>query len=347
MTVKFIRIFFLMLSVISGYYFWPLLMGAVSGGALVGAGIGMIGGLLLILVEVKLRSVSLRNLSAAAFGLIFGFFMVWMVTLILKLIPIDEVYYSTLQVIFTLIFCYLGMVIAIKGKDEFNIVIPYVKFSREDEHNKLFILDTSVIVDGRVTSICETGFLSGKLIVPRFVLQELHQLADSADDIKRSSGRRGLDMLDRLKKIDGVDVLIHDEGLSDVKGVDAKLVRLSKILDCEIITNDFNLSKVAKLEGVKTLSINELSGALRPVLLPGERINIIIKKEGKERNQGIAYLDDGTMIVVDNARRFIGKSVDVVVASVLQTSAGRMIFAAFSEKLDQRKPNNSSEDKKK
>lgn len=332
MTVKFIRIFFLILSAVCGYYLWPLLP-ALKGGALAGAGMGVVAGILLIVIEIKLRSISLRNLSAAAFGLAFGFFMAWMISLIVRLLPVDEIFYSAFQIISTLVFCYLGMVISIKGKDEFNLVIPYVRFSREDQKDQLFLLDTSVIIDGRIAGICEAGFISGRLMIPRFILRELHQIADSADETKRNRGRRGLDMMERIKAIPGIEVIIHDEGLSDIKEVDAKLVRLAKILNCQVITNDFNLAKLAKLEGVKILSINSLASAVRPVVFPGEKMAIVIKKEGKEKNQGIAFMDDGTMVVVDNAKRLIGKNIDVIVASVLQTSAGRMVFAKLEDSV--------------
>ncbi len=339
MTIKYIRVFFLILCTVCGYYFWPLLTTMPKEGAIVGALAGFIVGMLLILMEIRLKRVSLRNLSAAAFGLIFGFFMAWMVTLILRLIPMGEGFYAAFQIAFTLIFCYLGMVIAIKGKDEFNLVIPYVRFTREDRKDQLVILDTSVIIDGRIAGICESHFLEGKLVIPRFVLQELQQIADSSDAAKRNRGRRGLDMLERLKKIQGTEVIIHDESLPEVKGVDAKLVRLAQILDCQVLTNDFNLNKVAKLEEVRVLNINDLANALRPVVFPGEQMNVYIRKEGKEKNQGIAFMDDGTMIVIDNARKFIGKNINVTVASVLQTSAGRMIFAnlmGYHEKKEER-----------
>ncbi|MFC1548392.1 PIN/TRAM domain-containing protein [Candidatus Omnitrophota bacterium] len=337
MTIILIRVLFLVLSAVCGYYlgsFYP----AIPKAEWIGSGVGTISGLILILLEVKLKSVSLRNLSAAAFGLVFGFFMAWMVTLILRLIPMAENVYPIVQIIFTLIFCYLGMTISIKGKDEFNIVIPYVRFSREDQRDQLYLLDTSVIIDGRISSVCETGFISGRLIVPRFVLHELQQVADSSDDQVRTRGRRGLDMLDKLKEVKGIEVIIHDEGLPEIKEVDAKLVRLGKVLDCPVLTNDFNLNKVAKLEGVMVMNINDLANSLRPVVFPGEKMNVYIKKEGKERDQGVAFMDDGTMIVIDNARRFIGKNVNVSISSVLQTSAGRMIFANLLEKTEHKRP---------
>lgn len=343
MTIRFVRIFFVILSVVCGYYLGSMATGLSPQGAIVGAAIGFVSAVVLILLEVKLQHVSLRNLSAGAFGLVFGFLMAWIVTLIIKLIPMNEGIYPLLQIVFTLIFCYLGMTISIKGKDEFNLVIPYVRFSREDQKEQMFLLDTSVIIDGRIAGICETGFLKGRLVIPRFVLHELQQIADSSDDSKRNRGRRGLDMLNRLKKIEGVEVIIHDESLSEIKGVDAKLVRMGKILACSVLTNDFNLNKVAKIEGVEVLNINDLADSLKPVVFPGEQMNVYIRKEGKERNQGVAFMDDGTMIVVDNARKVIGKSVNVAVTSVLQTSAGRMVFAELIERVDrQERPQDRS-----
>jgi uncharacterized protein YacL len=316
-------------------------MGAEGEVHLMGAVIGFMFAIVIIILESRSKTVSPRNLSAAAFGLIFGVFMSWIVSLVLRLIPMHEGLYSSTQIVITLVLCYLGMVIAIKGKDEFNVVIPYVRFDRQDQRDQLVVLDTSVIIDGRITGICETGFLSGMLVVPRFVLQELQYIADSADSEKRARGRRGLDMVDRMKEIKGLEVVIHDESFHAVKEVDSKLIRLSKMLDCPIMTNDFNLNKVAKIEGVKVLNINDLANAMRPVIFPGENMQIHIRREGKEKNQGVGFLDDGTMIVVDNARRLIGKKVNISVTSVLQTSAGRMIFANLAENEDNKRQNNN------
>ncbi len=342
MTILIIRIFFVVMSVVSGYYIGSDFLGMDARAPFIGATAGLVVSLVVILVEAKLKSVSLRNLSAAAFGIVFGFFMAWMMTLIVRLVPMEPGVYPVVQISFTLIFCYLGMVIAIKGKDEFNIIIPYLRFSRQDQRNQRYILDTSVIIDGRINAISETGFLEGKLVVPRFVLHELQQVADSSDDEKRNRGRKGLDMLDRMKNVPGVEVIIHEENLPGIRDVDAKLIRLGKILDAPIVTNDFNLNKVAKLEGVHVLNINDLAGAMRPVVFPGENMTVHIRKEGKERNQGVAFMDDGTMIVVDNARRLIGRSANINVTSVLQTSAGRMIFADLSETSGQKPGNNNS-----
>ena len=191
------------------------------------------------------------------------------------------------------------------------------------------ILDTSVIIDGRIADICETGFLDGTLLIPQFVLKELQLVADSADSLKRNRGRRGLDILQKIQKMSGIEVMISDLDYPEVREVDLKLIELARTLQGKIVTNDFNLNKVAQLRGVEVLNINELANSLKPVVLPGEIMKVFILKEGKEYNQGVAYLDDGTMVVVDNARKMISKTIDVVVTSVLQTTAGKMIFGRF------------------
>ena len=196
------------------------------------------------------------------------------------------------------------------------------------------LLDTSVIIDGRIADICETGFIEGSFIIPQFILQELQHISDSADGLKRARGRRGLDILNHIQKKIDIEVIIVEEDFPHIKEVDAKLVELGKKLGAKILTNDLNLNKVAELQGVRVLNINDLSNALKPVVLPGETIRVFVLKEGKEAGQGVAYLDDGTMVVVDNARRCIGKNVDVIVTSVLQTSAGRMIFTRLKEESD-------------
>jgi uncharacterized protein YacL len=220
---------------------------------------------------------------------------------------------------------------AIRGRDEFNIIVPYVKFSRQDQKDDIILLDTSVIIDGRIADICKTGFLDGKFIVPRFVLKELQQVADSSDSLKRERGRRGLDILGKLQKNSNIDVKIHNDDFPNIKEVDLKLVKLAKVLSAKIFTNDYNLNKVSEIQGIRVLNVNELANALRPVVLPGEMLEIRLIKEGKEYNQGVGYLEDGTMVVVDNGRRLIGQNVNLVVGSVLQTAAGRMIFAKLLE----------------
>lgn len=331
MTVIFLRAFFVIMGTVVGYYVGALLGDFRVEWALAGTLSGFIASIIIILLEMVMRRFSIRNLSAAVFGLIFGFFMAWVLTSVLKLIPMDIKLFSSLQIILILIFCYLGMIIAMRGKDEFNLIIPYVKFSRQDKKDEIIVLDTSVIIDGRIADICQTRFVEGRLIVPRFVLKELQQIADSEDALKRNRGRRGLDILNKIQKNQSLDVRIHEEDFPETRDVDAKLVRLAKLLSAKILTNDFNLNKIAELQGVAVLNINELANALRPVILPGETMDVRVVKEGKEYNQGVAYLDDGTMVVIDNAKHLIGHAVKVVVTSVLQTSAGRMIFAKLEE----------------
>ena len=199
------------------------------------------------------------------------------------------------------------------------------------------ILDTSVIIDGRVADICETDFLEGPLIIPQFVLQELQHIADSADNLKRARGRRGLDILNRMQKGDTVEVKVVDEDYPDIKEVDAKLIALAREMNAKIVTNDFNLNKVAQLQGVPVLNINQLANALKPMVLPGEVLHLQIMREGKEQGQGVAYLDDGTMVVVENASRHLGQEVEASVTSILQTTAGRMIFTTLKEEQRQRR----------
>jgi uncharacterized protein YacL len=206
-------------------------------------------------------------------------------------------------------------------------------FGGEKQSKKSYkILDTSVIIDGRIADIAETGFMDGVIVIPQFVLRELQLVADSADSLKRNRGRRGLDILQRIQKIANLDIQIVEDDFPTVREVDMKLIELGKAYDAKIVTNDFNLNKVAQLHGVEVLNINELANALKPIVLPGEAMKVFILKEGKEYNQGVAYLDDGTMVVVDNARKMIGKNVDISVTSVLQTTAGKMIFGKFDER---------------
>lgn len=321
MTLWFIRIFFVVLSAAVGYQ---------MGGTL-GAGVGAGLAVLLIGMEYSLKKVSSRGLSAAVFGLIFGLILARLILSTLNFVQMGPEVGSPIRSAVLVVFCYFGMAVALRGRDEFNIIIPYVKLSRQDQREELVILDTSVVIDGRIADICDTRFIEGKLIVPRFVLKELQQIADSQDPIKRNRGRRGLDVLARIQKIPHIAVRIQEEDFTDVREVDAKLVKLAKLLGGKILTNDFNLNKVAELQGVQVLNINELANALKPVVLPGEVMETRVIKEGKEYNQGVAYLDDGTMVVVEQGRTLIGQTVRVMVTSVLQTAAGRMIFAKPEE----------------
>ncbi|MDP2911288.1 MAG: PIN domain nuclease [Candidatus Omnitrophota bacterium] len=331
MTLIFIRTFFVILSVIVGFQVGSFIQAGASNFSFLGSIIGFVVSLLIILLEFTMRKVSVRGLSSAVFGLLFGLIMAKVVSDTMALISLDQNLVYSLRVILTLVFCYLGMIMAIRGRDEFNIIVPYVKFSRQDQKDEMVLLDTSVIIDGRIADICKTGFLDGKFIVPRFVLKELQQIADSSDSLKRERGRRGLDILGKLQKSPNIDVKIHNEDFADIKEVDLKLVKLAKVLGAKIFTNDYNLNKVSEIQGIRVLNVNELANALRPVVLPGEKLEIRLIKEGKEYNQAVGYLEDGTMVVVDNGRRFIGQNVNAVVGSVLQTAAGRMIFAKLPE----------------
>ena len=224
-----------------------------------------------------------------------------------------------------------GLLLGLRASKDFSISSLVNAFKSRIEEGHATIIDTSVIIDGRIVDVCETGFLEGSFIIPQFILQELQHIADSADSLRRARGRRGLDILHKIQKMANIDVTIVDEDFPKIKEVDAKLVALAKMLGAKIITNDFNLNKVAELQGVPVLNLNELANALKPVVLPGEKMNIFIAKEGKESNQGVGYLDDGTMVVVDNAKKTINRQVDVTVTSVLQTTAGRMIFAKLKD----------------
>ena len=321
MNLLLLRILFVVCSAIIGFQTLE-----PRGSALLGGGVGLIAGLIIILLEIGMRKVSVRGLSSAVFGLILGLIMAKLVTDAFTLAPLAQETIALIRVTLTLIFCYLGMVIGLRGKDEFNIIIPYVRLRRQDQQQNLVLLDTSVIIDGRIVDIMKTKFIEGKMVVPKFVLKELQQIADSTDPIKRQRGRRGLEILHNMQKDAGQGIMLHEEEFPDTPEVDAKLVKLAKLLDASVLTVDFNLNRVATLQGVTVLNINELANALKPVVFPGEQMQIKLIKEGKEHNQAIGYLDDGTMVVVEEARRLLGQEIKVVVTSVLQTQAGRMIF---------------------
>ncbi|MEQ1868585.1 MAG: PIN domain-containing protein [Vicinamibacterales bacterium] len=226
---------------------------------------------------------------------------------------------------------YLGLVVGAKNGECLEPTRLMAMFRTPQAARRYKILDTSVIIDGRIADVCDTGFIDGALVIPQFVLRELQLVADSGDSMKRNRGRRGLDILQKIQKMNGVEVIISDLDYPEVREVDLKLIELARTLQGKIVTNDFNLNKVAQLRGVSVLNLNDLANALKPVVLPGELMKVFILKEGKEYNQGVAYLDDGTMVVVDNARKMISKTIDVVVTSVLQTTAGKMIFGRYFE----------------
>jgi uncharacterized protein YacL len=327
MNILLVRILFVIGSMIIGFQ-------AIEprGAGILGALLGISAGLIIIIIEIGMGKVSVRGLSSAVFGLLLGLIMAKLVTDAFSLAPISFISLSFIRVALTLIFCYLGMTIGLRGKDEFNIIIPYVRLRRQDQIEEVTLLDTSVVIDGRIVDIFKAKFLEGKIIVPRFVLKELQQIADSTDPIKRQRGRRGLEILHTIQQESGVDIKLHEEDFPEVPEVDAKLIKLAQLLEAKILTVDFNLNRVATFQGIKVLNINELANALKPVVFPGEQMQVKLLKEGKEHNQAVGYLDDGTMVVVEDARRLIGQEVRVVVTSVLQTQAGRMIFTKIEDK---------------
>jgi uncharacterized protein YacL len=326
MDLRWVRVGFVVISALLGS---QLIGQAQSWGFGLRLLAGALSGVLLVLCEAlihRIGRVSVRGFSAAVFGLLFGLLMAKLVSDAITLIPFDPGTLGVIRVGLTWGFCYLGMAMALRGRDEFNVIIPYVRLSRHDRGEDASLVDTSAIIDGRLLDLCKNKFVQGRLIIPRFVLKELQAVADSTDGVKRARGRRGLEVLNQLRQQSAVDVRIHEEDLPAIQEIDAKLVKLAQILSTRIITNDYNLHKVAEIQNVSVLNVNELAQALRPVVLPGEMLEVKPIKEGKEPHQSVAYLDDGTMVVVEQGRALIGQSVRGVVTSVLQTAAGRMVF---------------------
>ncbi|MEA3486583.1 MAG: TRAM domain-containing protein [Thermodesulfobacteriota bacterium] len=299
--------------------------------SLIGSVAGFFLSIFVIQLEQAIRKLSLRVIAGGVIGTVSGLLIAFLFSYGLKFMPGLEkqeiIPWGHLYFIITCILAYLGLVLGAKKIEEFPF--SRSKSSKDEKNPDYRILDTSIIIDGRMADICDTGFIEGSLIVPRFVLDELQQIADSSDHMKRSKGRRGLDILNRMQKSAGIRIDVVDTDFPEIRGVDAKLVALAKQKGGKIVTNDYNLNKVAELQGIKILNVNELAGALKPLVLPGETMTVRVIKEGKEAGQGVAYLDDGTMVVVDNGSKHIGEKVGVVVTSVLQTVAGRMIFSGM------------------
>ncbi|HXW93288.1 MAG TPA: PIN domain-containing protein [Terriglobales bacterium] len=296
-------------------------------------GAGALLGVAIVVFEWRLRLVSLKRLIGAAIGSVLGIVGAYLFALVIRdSIPAGPTQ-RFLQILVMFLMAYVGLVVGANKGDLLNLTALGGVFGGEKQSRKSYkILDTSVIIDGRIADIAETGFLDGIIVIPQFVLRELQLVADSADSLKRNRGRRGLDILQRLQKVACVEIEIVEDDFPTLREVDLKLIELAKLYEGKIITNDFNLNKVAQLQGVEVLNINELANSLKPIVLPGESMKVFILKEGKEYNQGVAYLDDGTMVVVDNARKVIGKTIDVSVTSVLQTTAGKMIFGKWDER---------------
>ncbi len=308
-----------------------------------------LGSILIIAGDILIRKKRIDLISSVYFGLLVGLFLTYIVGLALT--PIFQAYFedglqaarqirpdtikSLIIAFMGTAVCYICISILWQTRDDFRFIIPYVEFSKDVKGAKPYILDTSVVIDGRIADIVETGIIDNQLIMPRFVLAELQNIADSGDKMRRARGRRGLDILNRLRGNSKIDFKVYDRELPEMEGqpVDMKLILLARHLDGKVVTGDFNLNKVAKLQNVPVINLNEVANSLKPVFLPGERITIRIVKQGEGPGQGVGYLDDGTMIVVEDGRDHINQNVDITVTSMLQTSAGRMVFGKFEREV--------------
>ena len=324
-----IRVFFLGLCTSAGYAVsqsWPaVLEGNGLYGAICGCGLGA----LLIVTDHALKGFSLRAFSSATFGLLLG-------TLVAFLVDYNEVLVFeadkktrwVVRLCLFLSFGYIGMILAMRSnKEDFSLLIPYIRFRAQNKPENLIVLDTSVIIDGRIADLITARFVEGIIIVPKFVLNELQFIADSPDAIRRARGRRGLDILNRIRQNPRVEVRVNEMDFPGEKEVDAKLLKLTTALDAKLYTNDFNLGKIAELQGLPYVNLNDVAAALKPAVLPGEQFTLRIIREGKDRGQGVGYLSDGTMVVVNGAANMIGHQVNVQVQSLLQTGAGVIVFA--------------------
>jgi uncharacterized protein YacL len=335
------RAFILALLAHAGYVYTPF-----DGQPGAGLALGLIIGLGMIALEAKVRSVPGPHMVGALVGGVTGLFgarFLW--GALAGLDVMGEHFVHALLVIFL---CYMGVVIGGSKGEWFEPARIIAAFKDSSRLHQYKVLDTSVIIDGRIVDICETGFIEGVLVAPQFVLRELQQVADSSDSLKRNRGRRGLDILQKIQKMSNVHVQIVETDFPEIHEVDLKLIELARRMDGKIVTNDFNLNKVAQLRGVQVLNINELANSLKPVVLPGETMRVFVLKEGKESGQGVGYLDDGTMVVVDQGKRALGRTIEVTVTSVLQTTAGKMIFCRWPEALaadDRREPRGERSDR--
>jgi len=325
-----VRVIFAVACVAAGYHFHPFGLTPY-----VDAAIGLVFAVSVFLFEVRLRRASLRRLIGAAIGSIMGILGAYLMGLVLAWTSIPDGSRSFLDVALLLVMTYIGLVLGANKGDMLNLQALGGLFGSERSMRRMpKVLDTSVIIDGRIADICEAHFLDGVMLIPQFVLRELQFVADSADSLKRQRGRRGLEVLQRIQKMPHLEVEIADDDFPSITDVDLKLIELAKRYDAKIVTNDYNLNKVATLQGIEILNVNQLANSLKPVVLPGETMRVFILREGKEYNQGVAYLDDGTMVVVDGARRMINKTIDITVTSVHQTTAGKMIFGRLDERSE-------------
>lgn len=328
MAVWVLRILFLVLSTLGGYavsQVRPELINDGSWGALVGFGFGG----LLVAIDELIKGFSLRAFSAASFGLLLGSLIALMVDKSgLFVYADDKPVRWLIRLCIFLGFGYIGMILAMRSnKEDFYLIIPFVRFASQSKPENLLLLDTSVIIDGRIADLIEGNFLEGTIVVPRFVLRELQFIADASDPIRRARGRRGLETLSRVQRISRNEVKIHEADFPEDNEVDTKLIKLARALGAKLFTNDYNLGKIAELQSVPHVNIHELARALKPAVLPGETFSLKIVREGKDKGQGVGYLNDGTMVVVNNAHSFIGQQIEIQVQSLVQTGAGVLVFA--------------------
>ena len=301
----------------------------------------MLAALAVVGIDIAIKRKRIDLVSSVYFGLVVGLFLTYVISLALtpmfvqlgQELNMENIYQLRFAMIAGPLLCYLCITLLYQTKDDFRFLIPYVEFSREVKGAKPYILDTSVVIDGRIADIVETGIFDNQLIMPRFVLAELQAIADSSDKMRRSRGRRGLDILNRLRSNSRVDLQVYDREFPEMEGqpVDTKLLLLARHLQGKVVTGDYNLNKVARLQNVPVINLNDIANSLKPVFLPGELIQVQVVKAGEEPGQGIGYLEDGTMIVIEEGRNHIGNSVAVTVTSMLQTSAGRMVFGRYEK----------------
>jgi len=324
----FLRVLFILVFTRVGYAIGgdQAIIFAAAGGAL---------GVAIVVFEIFARRVSLKGLSSAVFGILLGLLASWIFAKTLDQVPLPKEatadIVNNVKLFVTFAFIYFGLTLGIKGKDEFNLIIPYVKFKRQTMKEESMIVDTSSIIDGRILDIVKTKFIEAKFIVPRFVLNELHALSDSTDHMKRQKGKRGIEILHSLKKEPNIEVEVLDQSVEGVKTVDEKIVKLGQDMDAKVLTTDYNLNRIAQLQGVVVLNINDLANALKPSFVAGQKFTSKLIKEGKEHNQAVGYLEDGTMVVVESGRRLIGKTVNIEVSSILQSSSGRIVFTKLAK----------------
>ncbi|MCK9265819.1 PIN domain nuclease [bacterium] len=323
MGVYIIRIFFILLSIITGFYSLPQKR-------ITGALVGLVGSIIIVGIEILIEKIPIKKLFLAISGLIGGLITAILLAGFILLIPIEnpdvEKY---LRFILYFVFSYLGIMIGLKGLEELGFIFPAIHGIKNRE--KIVVIDTSVLIDGRVHELAKSGFIPNAMVIPKFVIKEMHALSDASSEIKRQRGRRGLDILNKMRHDGKIDVKIYDADYPDIEEVDVKLVKLASDLDADILTNDFNLSKIAEIQNIKVLNLNTLATLMKPSLMSGESISIKIIKEGKESGQGVGYLEDGTMVVVEDASKHTGKIIDVIVDSTIQTSTGRILFGVVGE----------------